>query len=114
MKEVKLEDLREKASTEYGIVNASEMSPEQLQDEMDAIDAQVPQKDKQEDDGEVKDAQSGDQEVPLADMTRADLEAKANKMILEGDADPSDKKYYPNKESLVTAIENKDFKKIED
>lgn len=109
MYDVNLEELRNKARTEYGITNADELDAERLQSEIDAIDQQAIDAEKEtakhETDQQEQSAPDEEQLKDLTKLSRGELEARASEVGVDGD--PTDKEKYPNKGSLVEAIEAK-------
>lgn len=86
MSEVNLEELRENARTNYGITNAADLEADQLQSEMDAIDKQAADAEKERKATEKADqntAQS-DAEVQAGDATGEAVQ-KANVALKAAD-----------------------------
>lgn len=109
-----LEELRENARTNYGITNADDLDAATLQAEIDTIDSQAKDAEaeaKAESDSPASDVVSPDEvdeedEEATHDFTetdsRADLEAEATRLGIEN---ASDKTEYPNRGTLVAAID---------
>lgn len=105
--ENKLVELQERARTEFGIVNADQMSEQQLKAEIKALEGQpdtaetaepdtaTPEPSEGEDQDEGEDQSAED----LSGLNRAELQARAEEVGVE---DPSS---YSTKADLIKAIE---------
>lgn len=100
-----IQELRERARVEYGIINADQMEDKQLRDEIEAIDAQAesveatPAKEVAADEVGDESQDGGDESEDLSKLSRKDLNERAV------DAGIENPESYKNKKELLAALE---------